>query len=147
MELDRDFDPHFFLGWIHREQGMYEKAIDEFEKALEKGGNRIHTLGHLGNAYARAGKVTEARATIRELKKLFPKEAVGAYEIALVYAGLGEKDLAFEWLERAYNERDKGLISLKVDPPLDPLRSDPRFQDLVRRLGLPGPGATHALGL
>jgi hypothetical protein len=65
------------------------------------------------------------------------KGAVGVYEIALVYAGLGEKDLAFEWLERAYNERDKGLISLRVDPPLDPLRSDPRFQELVRRMNFP----------
>ena len=110
MELEPNFDPHFFLGWIYREQGMYEKAIDEFEKALEKGGNRIHTLGHLGNAYARAGRVREARKCIPELKEGLAKEGVGWYEIALVYAGLGEKDLAFEWLDRAYNERDKGFI-------------------------------------
>jgi eukaryotic-like serine/threonine-protein kinase len=137
LELDPDFNAHFFLAWIHREKGMYEKAIDEFKRAAEKGGNRIHTLGHLGNTYARAGRVREARKCIRELKNGLAKEAVGVFEIALVYAGLGEKDLAFEWLDRAYNERDKGFISLKVDPPLDPLRSDPRFQDLLRRMNFP----------
>jgi eukaryotic-like serine/threonine-protein kinase len=137
MELDAAFDPHFFLGWIYREQGMYERAIDEFKKAAEKGGNRVHSLGHLGNAYARAGRVTEARACIRELQRRFPKEAIGGFEIALVYAGLGEKDLAFAWLDRAYNERDKGFISLKVDPPLDPLRTDPRFEELLRRMNFP----------
>ena len=79
----------------------------------------------------------EARECIRELKERLAEEAVGVFEIALVYAGLGEKDLAFEWLERAYDEHDKGLVSLKVDPPLDPLRSDPRFQDLLRRMNFP----------
>jgi tetratricopeptide (TPR) repeat protein len=95
MELDPDLDPpltHFLLGWIHREKGMYEKAIDEFEKA----GNSVHILGHLGNAFARADRVTEARDCIRELKKRLAEESVGSYEVGLVYAGLGEKDLAFE---------------------------------------------------
>ena len=74
---------------------------------------------------------------IRELKERLAEEAVGAFEIALVYAGLGKKDLAFEWLEGAYAERDKGLLSLKVDPLLDPLRSDARFQVLLRRMNCP----------
>ena len=135
LELNPDFSPHFFLAWIHREKGIYGKAIDEFEKT--EAGLRIHTLGHLGNAYARAGRVREARECIRELKERLPEEPVGVYEIALVYAGLSEKGLAFEWLERAYAERDKGMVWLKVDPPLDPLRSDPRFQDLLRRMNFP----------
>jgi hypothetical protein len=59
------------------------------------------------------------------------------YGIALVHAGLGEKDQAFEWLERAYAERDKGMLFLLVDQTLDPLRSDPRFDDLVRRMNFP----------
>jgi hypothetical protein len=61
----------------------------------------------------------------------------GTWEVALVYAGLGEKDRAFEWLERAYKDHDKSLYFLKVDPTLDPLRSDPRFQDLLRRMNFP----------
>jgi hypothetical protein len=62
---------------------------------------------------------------------------VGRYEIALVYAGTGEKGEAFAWLEKSFVARDKGLTYLKIDPCLDPLRSDARFQDLVRRVGLP----------
>jgi hypothetical protein len=65
------------------------------------------------------------------------EDDIGIYEVALIHAGLGEKDQAFEWLERAYEERDKGLLFLRIDPPLDPLRSDPRFQDLLRRMNFP----------
>jgi hypothetical protein len=74
---------------------------------------------------------------IRKLKERAQKDKVGTYEVALVYAGLGEKDQAFEWLERAYRVHDKGMLFLKIDPPLDPLRSDPRFQDLLRRVNFP----------
>jgi tetratricopeptide (TPR) repeat protein len=139
MELDPEFNPDFFLAWIHREQGMYDEAIDEFQEDAEKGGNRLHThtLGHLGNTYARAGRVREARDCIRELKKRISEESVGEFEVGLVHAGLGEKDLALESLEWAYEKRDKGFISIKVDPTLDPLRSDPRFQDLLRRMKFP----------
>jgi len=62
---------------------------------------------------------------------------IGRYEVALVYAGLGEKDEAFAWLEKSLEAHDKGLAYLKIDPCLDPLRSDPRFDRLVRRVGLP----------
>jgi tetratricopeptide (TPR) repeat protein len=137
LQLDPQLNTHFFPAWIHREQGTYGRAIDEFEKAMEKGGNRLHSLGHLGNTYARAGRVREARECIRELKKRMAEESIGEYEIALVHAGLGETDQTFEWLERAYAKRDKGLLVLKVDPPLDPIRSDPRFADLVRRMNFP----------
>lgn len=64
------------------------------------------------------------------------KRGVGGYEIALVYAGLGEKSKAFTWLENSYKSHNEGLTNLKIDPCLDPLRSDPRFDALVRRVGL-----------
>jgi len=83
------------------------------------------------------GREAEAREMISELQKHVQKTGIGRYEIALVYAGLGEKDEAFAWLEKSFAARDKGLTYLKIDPPLDPLRSDSRFQDLVRRVGLP----------
>jgi TolB-like protein/tetratricopeptide (TPR) repeat protein len=139
IELDPGFAPHFFLAWIHREQGRYDQAIDEFEKAAKQGHNRLHTLAHLGNTYARAGRVREARECIRRLKQGIedPSGSSGVFEVGLVYAGLGENDQALAWLERAYDERDKGMVSLKVDPALDPLRSDPRFHDLVRRMKFP----------
>jgi hypothetical protein len=65
------------------------------------------------------------------------KSGVGRYEMALIYAGLGDKDQAFTWLEKSFDAHDKGLTYLKVDPCVDPLRSDPRFDALVHRVGLP----------
>jgi len=71
------------------------------------------------------------------MKERWKEVHLGAYDVVLIYAGLGEKDHAFEWLERAYEDGDMGMLSLRIDPPLDPLRSDPRFQDLVRRMNFP----------
>jgi tetratricopeptide (TPR) repeat protein len=123
----------FWYGIIYREKGLYDQSI----KAFMKWGDNPHALGHMGNALARAGRVAEARAVIPQLQEHIRRDGIGSYEIALVYAGLGEKDQAFAWLEKAYAVRNKGLIFLKVDPCVDPLRSDPRFQNLLRRVGLP----------
>jgi len=123
----------FPLGVIYAEKGMYGEAVGEFQKL----GDKPHALGHMGNAYARMGKVTEAHGTISKLEEHVQKSGIGRYEIALVYAGLGEKDDAFAWLEKSLAAHDKGLTYLKIDPCLDPLRSDLRFDGLVRRVGLP----------
>jgi TolB-like protein/Flp pilus assembly protein TadD len=125
-------DWSFLLGDVYAEKGMYAEAIAEFIKS----GNGPDSLGHLGNSYARAGQVDAARRTISHLEEHVRKDGVGRYEIALIYTGLGKKQEAFKWLEESYNAHDVGLVYLKVDPPLDPLRSDPRFEDLVRRVGL-----------
>jgi TolB-like protein/thioredoxin-like negative regulator of GroEL len=123
----------FPLAVIYVEKGMHGEAIQQFQKL----GDQPHALGHMGNAYARIRRVAEAREMISELQKQVQNTGVGRYEIALVYAGLGEKEEAFAWLEKSFVARDKGLTYLKIDPCLDPLRSDSRFQDLVRRVGLP----------
>ena len=125
-------DWSFLLGDVYAEKGMYSESIAEFLKS----GNGPDSLGHLGNAYARAGQAAAARKTIAELEADVAKDGIGRYEIALVYTGLGDKQNAFKWLEEAYNAHDVGLVYLKVDPCLDPLRSDPRFDDLLRRVGL-----------
>jgi TolB-like protein/Flp pilus assembly protein TadD len=125
-------DWSFLLGDVYAEKGMFSESIKEFRKS----GDGPDCLGHLGNAYARAGRVNAALRTISQLEQNVRKDGVGRYEIALVYAGLGKKQEAFKWLEESYNAHDVGLVYLKIDPCLDPLRSDPRFRDLVRRVGL-----------
>jgi TolB-like protein len=122
----------FPLGDIYAEKGLYAESISEFLKL----GDKPHALGHLGNAYARAGKVDAARKTIAQLEEHVRKDGLGRYEIALVYAGLGERSEAFKWLEESYKAHDEGLTNLKIDPCLDPLRSDPRFDGLLRQVGL-----------
>jgi TolB-like protein len=123
----------FPLGVIYAEKAMYPEAIEQFQKL----GDTPHALGHAGNAYARMGQTMKAREIIRKLEDHVEREGVGRYEIALVYAGLGERDEAFAWLEKSFQAHDKGLTFLKADPCLDPLRSDPRFQDLLQRVGFP----------
>jgi TolB-like protein/Tfp pilus assembly protein PilF len=123
----------FPLGVIYVEKSIYGEAIQKFREL----GDAPHALGHMGNAYARMGRVIEAREMISKLQDHVQKTGVGRYEIALVYAGLGEKDEAFAWLEKSLAVRDKGLTYLKIDPCLDPLRSERRFEDLARRVGLP----------
>jgi TolB-like protein/Flp pilus assembly protein TadD len=123
----------FPLGVVYVEKGMYQQAIAEFQKI----GEQPHAIGHAANAYARMGRTAEARNAILKLEEHVQKDGIGRYEIALVYAGLGDKDHAFEWLNKSFDAHDKGLTYLRIDPCLDPLRSDQRFQDLVRRVGFP----------
>ncbi len=125
-------DWNFLRGDVYVEKGMYTESIESFLRS----GDGPYALGHLGNAYARAHQSDAANRTIAELEEHVRKDGVGRYEIALVYAGLGDKKEAFKWLEDAFHAHDVGLVYLKVDPCLDPLRSDPRFTDLMRRVGL-----------
>ncbi len=102
IALDPDPSETLFpLGIIYVEKGQYDQAIREFQKL----GDVPHALGHLGNAYAREGRDTEARAVIPRLKEHIYKTGIGRYEIALVYAGLKENDKAFEWLEKVPGTR------------------------------------------
>ena len=123
---------HFALGAIYVEKRLYQEAAQKFR---ELGGP--HATGHLGNIYARQGRIGDAQAIVNQLKQEVEKSGIGRYEIAFIYAGLGDKNNAFEWLERSFDSRDKGLTYLKIDPCLDPLRADPRFDDLVKRVGFP----------
>ena len=125
-------DWDFLIGDIYAEKGMLAESIAAFLRS----GDGPYALGHLGNAYARAGQPDAARKIIARLQVHVQKDGVGRYEIALVYAGLGDKKEAFQWLDDAYHTHDAGLVYLKVDPCLDSLRSDPRFDDLMRRVGL-----------
>jgi tetratricopeptide (TPR) repeat protein len=93
-------------------------------------------MGLLGYAYASAGKMDEAQAILDQLEKITPPRYVAPYTRAQIYIALGDKDRAFVWLEKAYEERTWLMGILKVDPLFDPLRSDTRFADLLRRMNL-----------
>jgi hypothetical protein len=86
--------------------------------------------------YILLGRIAEARTILRELRTREQQDGVGAYELGFLNGALGNKDEAFGWLDKAYQQRDPGLTFLKVDPAVDSLRSDPRFQELERRVGL-----------
>ena len=140
IEPNNPVDFFFPFGIIYSEKGEYAKAVHNFRQL----GDQPHALGHLGNAYARMGKPEEARAILPKLVDRVAKDGLGRYEIALIYAGLGEKALAVDWLEKALAAHDKGMTYLKIDPCVDPLRDDPRFWDLMRTVGLPVSGVRLA---
>ena len=136
-KAQEELDPRmgqFWLAACYAGKGMYEQAIAEFKKLGEE---EYEAFGHLGHAYAASGRAAEAQNILRKFKELTVKRDVGHYEVALIYAGLRDKDAAFKWLEKAYEKRDQGMLYLKVDDCLKPLRSDPRFQDLLRRMSFP----------
>ncbi len=137
LDMDPNFAvAHVFLGQVYEQSKSYEKAIDEFQKGSDLSGGSTYAQARLGHAYAIAGKSGEAGKVLTRLKDLSKQKYVSAYDIAIIYLGLGEKDQTFAWLDRAYEERCPVLELLKVEPSLDPLRSDPRFVSLLRRVNL-----------
>jgi serine/threonine protein kinase/tetratricopeptide (TPR) repeat protein len=140
LELDPNPPPiRQFLPAAYEQKGMYADAIAGFKKATPLGAGRewSFNMAGLGHVYAVSGQKDEARKVLDELKQLSGQQYVPAPSIALVYAGLGEKDQAFVWLEKGLAERSFQMQWLKVEPRWDNLRSDPRFAELVRRIGLP----------
>jgi Tfp pilus assembly protein PilF len=92
-------------------------------------------MSDLGSTYAIAEKDNEAKRIIEELKEISNKHYVSSYMIATVYASLGENDKAFEWLEKACEERYEGMVYIKTHPNLNPIRTDPRFVELLKKIG------------
>lgn len=138
IEMDPTFvQVHFDLGMSYAQTGRFEEAIAEFRHALALAGGRTLMLAVLGNIYGSAGKPAEARQVFDELHSMASSGGAVAYHLGLVMVGLGERDQAFEWLRNACDERSGLLVYLKVEPMFDPLRSDARFLELVRRVGLP----------
>ncbi len=127
-----------FLAMTLSEQGLLAEAIAEHEKAAEFGRRHTFTLSTAAMTYGRAGERDSAAAMLEELME---RSEHGAYvapdNIAWAHIGLGQHDEAIDWLERAYEEREQGLVYLKMAPFYDPLRSHPRFQDLLRRMNFP----------
>ncbi len=124
------------LGQAYTEKRMYEQAVAAMEKAVQLSGG-FEGRGMLGRAYALWGRPGEARRILDELLSGNPKGYAGPFHIAQIYCALGQKDEALRWLEEAYREHDGNIVLLKVFPAWDSLRSDPRFQDLLRRMNFP----------
>ena len=141
LELDpRYLDASIVLARTYLANGMYQRTIAELQRALTLNQEREPLLlGALAHVYARAGQRSEALKLLGELKRteIEAKEYVPPFGIIWAYAGLRDNDQAFAWLERAYEMGADRLVWLNVDSFLDPLRSDPRFNELVRRVGLP----------
>jgi DNA-binding SARP family transcriptional activator/TolB-like protein len=141
FETTLEMDPYYYqahlvLARVYEQKGMFEESITEFFRARELSSDSADALASLGHAYATSGKIREARAVLAELKELSQSKYVSPYDIALIHVGLDEKDMAFEGLRLAYDEHAEWGIYLNIDPRLDPLRSDARFSELVRRAGL-----------
>jgi DNA-binding winged helix-turn-helix (wHTH) protein/TolB-like protein/Flp pilus assembly protein TadD len=138
LHLNPDFaDAHVMLGVTLVQTGTHRQAIAEFQRAGKLTANSPEILGLLGYAYGMSGMKREARDVLRELDDLTrQKRYVSSFSRATVHIGLGEIDLAFKWLERAYAERLWYLALLAVDPMFDRLRADARYTDLIRRMNL-----------
>jgi serine/threonine protein kinase/Flp pilus assembly protein TadD len=135
--LDPGFSAaHLYLGRALEQKGLFDEAAAEFQKARTLSGNPSNAIGDLAHAYALSGRRAEAGKLLGELMERSRQGAGLEMDIALVHLGLGDRDQAFRYLEEAYTKRS-GLNDLKVDPRFASLRGDPRFRDLLVRLGLP----------
>jgi len=124
------------LGWSYVQKGMFTEAISNMKQAVTLSPYNQELSMMLGHAYAKAGKAAEARQILDNLHRLAEKQYIQPYGFALIHVGLGENDAALRWLEKAYQDRNGWMPFLQVEPRFDPLRSDPRFQDLLRRMNL-----------
>jgi eukaryotic-like serine/threonine-protein kinase len=138
LELDPNFwIAHTFLGCAYEQKGELSAATTEFQEAMRLADDLPWTVAELARAHALGAKRPEAQKLLAQLVAQYQSSDIGAYNVAMIFAGLGERDRAFQWLEKAYEDRTWFLADLKVDPEADGLRSDPRFPDLLRRVGLP----------
>ena len=136
LELDpSSFPARRYLGLAYEAKGMYPEAIAEFQTGVKLSGSPL-MLALLGHAYAASGKSADAKQVLTDLQQLQGQRYVSPYTVAAIYAGLGDEEQAFKWLERAVEERDIWLMNLKVDPVFAKLRSKRQFTDILARIRL-----------
>jgi tetratricopeptide (TPR) repeat protein len=125
------------LGKVESAEGRYAEAVEHCRRQYDRAPDNSMSAALLAHAYARAGELTKARQIMNDLVRQAAATYVSPVNIAFGFIGLDDKDAAFSWLEKGYAERSQGLTFLNNEPIFDPLRSDPRFASLVRRVGLP----------
>ncbi len=128
---------YVWLANVYESLGMYNEAIALSEESLTNHMSDQYFLLYSGYAYAKTARRDKAEEAIKKLRELEKTEPVDSYDFAVLYVGLGDKDKAFVELEQSFNERGYYVPLLRVDPLMDPLRDDPRFADLIKRVGLP----------
>jgi len=137
LELDPTFTPALRnLGGAYEQKGMYGEAIEAYRKAMSLSPHDVSAKGLLAHAYAASGDRDEGRRLLRELTDQSSRRFVSSYSLAAIHVALGEREPAFERLEQALRDRDRAMAWIKVAPRLDPLRADPRFTDILRRMKL-----------
>jgi tetratricopeptide (TPR) repeat protein len=133
LELDPGaVSAHTILRWAYEKKGMHAEALAAYEQERSFAGDTPTTRAKRAHVLAAIGQHEEARAILEEILANRQQQWVTAYEIAIIYCHLGDRDNAFDWLARADREHAVGFTFVRVDPHLEPLRSDPRFQELVR---------------
>ena len=138
LELDPNLDyAHWALGMAYVQKARYEEGIAHLQKVVTFSGGSPRYVAGLGYAYARAGRGSEARKILGKLRDVSKQRYVAPYFIATVHVGLGDAESALEWLERAYQEHTGWLAYVQSQPEFEHMHSDPRFQDLLRRMNFP----------
>lgn len=136
-EMDAEYpSPYVIAGFSFLHKRMFDEAVAEFQKVARLSNDSDYASPLIAYTYAVSRREDKAREIIRNLVKLSQSRYVPSDDIAVIYSGLGDKDRAFEWLNKAYDERSAQLVYLKINPMFYPLRDDPRYADLVRRIGL-----------
>jgi tetratricopeptide (TPR) repeat protein len=124
-------------GLVYDQQGKPEEAIEQFEEAIARGGGVLHvTKAGLGYAYAVAGRTEDALLILDDLQQELTRRDTSPIYLAVIATGLGDKDKAFAWFEEAYDRHSRILFLIITDPWFDSLHSDPRYTDLITRMGL-----------
>ena len=138
LDMDPNFgSAHLWLANVYEQKGQFEDALAELQTGMRLSSDSTYALAKWGHACGVAGKADEARAALHQLHERSKQNYVSPYDISMVHLGLNELDEAFAWLEKAFEDRSIWLGYLNVEPQLDRLRSDPRFQSLRHRVGLP----------
>jgi tetratricopeptide (TPR) repeat protein len=137
LEMDPTFVPaHIALGAVYEAQGIWPQAIGEYKKAVDVSQKSPPALAALGSAYGYSGNRDGARVIVSSLQDASKHHYVSAFDMAVVFASMGDSDNTFRWLEKAYNDRESQMAFLSVTRRFGPMRSDPHFADLLHRMGL-----------
>jgi Flp pilus assembly protein TadD len=138
IELDPNYGlAYWYRGLTYEQQRRFPEALAEMRRGAALLTGNVVVSADIGHVHAASGDTRAAERVIRELQQETTRRYVSPFEIALIHVGLGDRGRAFEWLEKAYEERSDLLVYLKVDPRLDPIRDDRRFSELVARVGIP----------